>query len=369
MAKWYLEGFIDDRRDVWRTPISSYPFVVGRRAGVSLHLASPEISGRHAEMVTRDGWLWVRDLGSKNGTFINEQPLETETRVAAGDVLRFANREFRLVSALESTQGNTTQSITQTVALPSSMTPSNLARRLDLARQILENRNLVAFFQPIVRLDSGGTIAYEALARGLDGGDLVSPGELFELASALDKEADLSRAMRHQAVLDSGPLLPRPVIFVNTHPAEVKDGPGPLLDSLGELSRSAPHCDLVLEIHEAAVATPQLLRDLGRGLAELNIDLAFDDFGTGQARLLELVEVAPKYLKFDRAWISGVDQATDHRIELLSNLVSMVRALGVMTLAEGVETEGEAAVCRDLGFELAQGYHFGRPAESATFVD
>ncbi|MEM8993909.1 MAG: EAL domain-containing protein, partial [Acidobacteriota bacterium] len=185
---------------------------------------------------------------------------------------------------------------------------------------------------------------------------------------ALDREADLSRAMRQRAVQDSSPFEARPVIFVNTHPAEVKGGPGSLLESLAELSASAPHCDLVLEIHEAAVATPHLLRELGEGLSELNIDLAFDDFGTGQARLLELVEVAPRYLKFDRAWISGVDQATSHRIELLSNLVSMVRALGVLTLAEGVENEAEAAVCRDLGFELAQGYHFGRPAACSTFV-
>ncbi|MEO1085346.1 MAG: FHA domain-containing protein, partial [Acidobacteriota bacterium] len=235
MAKWYLEGFIDDRRDVWRTPISSYPFVVGRRAGVSLHLTSPEISGHHAELVTRDGLLWVRDLGSKNGSFVNEEPLEAETRLASGDVLRFANREFRLVSALESTQG-ATQSITQTVALPSSMTPANLARRLDQARRILDNQNLVAHFQPIVRLDDDATIAYEALARGVDDGNLVSPGELFELAAALDREADLSRAMRQRAIHDSGPFAARPVIFVNTHPAEVKGGPGSLLESLASLS-------------------------------------------------------------------------------------------------------------------------------------
>ncbi|MEM6796555.1 MAG: EAL domain-containing protein, partial [Acidobacteriota bacterium] len=335
-----------------------------RRHGSSLKLSSPEISGQHAELTSRDGFLWVRDLSSKNGSFLNEERIEMEVRLAAGDLLRFANREFRLVSAHESTQG--LGSVTQTVALPSSLTPSNLAKRLAVMREILEHQSLVAHFQPIVDFATGHIVAFEALGRGVHGDEMVSPGELFELASGLSREADLSRSMRRQAVIDGHAIDP-PVLFVNTHPAELVGGAQRLLTSLANLRRSAPDRRLVLEIHEAAVATPELLMEVGRGVVELEIELAFDDFGTGQARLLELVEVAPRYLKFDRAWISGIDRATPHRLEMLSRLVSMVKSLGVLTLAEGVENAEEAETCIQVGFELAQGYHFGRPSPAGSW--
>jgi EAL domain-containing protein (putative c-di-GMP-specific phosphodiesterase class I) len=94
--------------------------------------------------------------------------------------------------------------------------------------------------------------------------------------------------------------------------------------------------------------------------------LAYDDFGAGQARLNELVEAKPDFLKFDRKLICGLDSANTHRLQLVESLVHMSRQLGIVTLAEGVETAAEADVCRRLGFELMQGYYFGRPAEWAT---
>jgi EAL domain-containing protein (putative c-di-GMP-specific phosphodiesterase class I) len=208
-------------------------------------------------------------------------------------------------------------------------------------------------------------MGYEALGRGIgDDGERMPPNDLFELASALDREAELSDSMRDEAIRtfdsdmgEQSELL----LFVNTHPAELKEGVEPLLDSLERWVRKGLPCRLVLEIHEAAVASPTILRRLAEGLIELDIDLAFDDFGTGQARLLELVEVAPRFLKFDRAWVSGIDQAPPARRSMMERMVTLVRELGVATLAEGVETAAEAEVCRQMGFELGQGWFYGRP--------
>ena len=90
--------------------------------------------------------------------------------------------------------------------------------------------------------------------------------------------------------------------------------------------------------------------------------LAYDDFGAGQARLFELAEAPPHYLKFDRRFVTGLDHAPTSRQRLVASLVAAARELLVKTVAEGVETAEEGAACMRAGFSHAQGYHFGRPA-------
>jgi EAL domain-containing protein (putative c-di-GMP-specific phosphodiesterase class I) len=134
-----------------------------------------------------------------------------------------------------------------------------------------------------------------------------------------------------------------------------------LLESLEELRRLAPHLDLALEIHESALAQTQFIVWLRTKLSEINVGIAYDDFGAGQARLLELAEAPPHFLKFDRRFISGIDQAPASRRRLLASLVAAARELLVKTVAEGVETPAEADICAKVGFTHAQGYHFARP--------
>ena len=148
-------------------------------------------------------------------------------------------------------------------------------------------------------------------------------------------------------------------LFLNTHPSELAQ-PG-LIESVEALRELAPQLDLTLEIHESALAQPNVMARLRDRLAEMNVRLAFDDFGAGQARLLELAEAPPHYLKFDRRFVEGIDQAPASRRRLVASLVAAARELLAKTVAEGVETAAEAEVCRSLGFNLAQGYHFGRP--------
>jgi EAL domain-containing protein (putative c-di-GMP-specific phosphodiesterase class I) len=102
-------------------------------------------------------------------------------------------------------------------------------------------------------------------------------------------------------------------------------------------------------------------------LRELNIGLAYDDFGAGQTRLSELIEAPPDYLKFDISLIRNLDSASPERRRTLESLVNVALDLGVNPLAEGIETEGEAEVCRQLGFLTAQGFYFGRPAPLRQF--
>ena len=119
---------------------------------------------------------------------------------------------------------------------------------------------------------------------------------------------------------------------------------------------------LVLEIHEKSVTDPLRLQSLYSAMQDLDIGLAYDDFGAGQARLAELIEAHPDYVKFDISLIRKINTADEKRRRMTETLVRMVRDLDIRSLAEGIETAEEAEACKDVGFELAQGFYFGRPS-------
>ena len=104
---WYLEGFVDARLRTWRTLIRKFPLVVGRSSKVGLSLASDKVSNRHAELFARGSGLWIRDLGSTNGTFVNFHRLDGEVELREGDILSFADLGFRLSRYLEVNSGPT----------------------------------------------------------------------------------------------------------------------------------------------------------------------------------------------------------------------------------------------------------------------
>jgi EAL domain-containing protein (putative c-di-GMP-specific phosphodiesterase class I) len=97
-------------------------------------------------------------------------------------------------------------------------------------------------------------------------------------------------------------------------------------------------------------------------LKEIDVDVAYDDFGAGQSRLLELVKAPPTYLKFDRCLSQGLHEAPVHQQRLIRTLTDIARDFNTLSLGEGIETEEEAGICKDLGMAYGQGYFFGRPS-------
>ena len=93
----------------------------------------------------------------------------------------------------------------------------------------------------------------------------------------------------------------------------------------------------------------------------MNIGLAYDDFGAGQSRLRELVEVPPDFLKFDMGLIRDIDSAPQIKRNLVASLAETANEAGTTTLAEGVSTADELRCCVDMGIKLIQGFYFCRP--------
>lgn len=324
------------------------PFRIGRRPGSSLQLNSKTISGHHAELTIRDNQLWAEDLGSTNGTYVNGRKIEQRTALAEEDLLQFADIAFRVKQERRDTT---------TATMHEDMCDNALA--LVQFDRLMENRLVTPFFQPIVNLKRGTFIGYEVLARSSLFG-MESCAAMFDAAARLNMEVDLSRMLRWEGVREGLGLPNDAILFVNTHPSEIRvDG---LIDSMAAVRRLSSDVPLVLEVHEAAVTDPRQMQDLRNELKDLNVGLAYDDFGAGQTRLSELIEAPPDFLKFDISLIRGIDSASPEHQRTLHSLVQVALDLGVNPLAEGVETPAEADTCRSMGFLSAQGYHFGRPA-------
>jgi EAL domain-containing protein (putative c-di-GMP-specific phosphodiesterase class I) len=328
--------------------VAPTPFSVGRRPGSSLQINSKTVSGLHATLTIEGDELWVDDSGSTNGTYVNGQRIAGKVVLREEDLLQFADIAFRVRSTRRATTCHT---------MAGDM--CNQALALVQFDRLMQNRLVTPFYQPIVDMCTGRYIGFEVLARSRLYG-LETCQAMFDAASQLNMEVELSRMLRWEGVRMAMSLPLGSKIFLNTHPLEIqREG---LVDSMATARQLSMEMPLILEVHEAAVTDPAQMRELRSQLKDLNIGIAYDDFGAGQTRLTELIEAPPDYLKFDMSLIRGIDKASPERQRMLGSLVQIVIDLGVNPLAEGIETPEEADICRNLGFLTAQGYHFGRPA-------
>ncbi len=356
-SAWFFAGQVDGSEPAKHVPIHATPFKIGRRSHLPLTLPCESVSKEHAEIIERDNKLYVRDLGSTNGTFVNGERVEPdrEEHISEGDIIQFATVVFRVGSEAKRTESGTIAEDTCDRALA--------MMQFD---RLINDGAVVPFFQPIVTMtDTPEIIGFEALGRSRLFG-LQTPNEMFTTASKLNLEAELSRVLRTRG-LEIATKFPEELnLFVNTHPMELSEGA--LNDSLNEIRNAHPTRKLTLEIHEGAITSPVMIRELRAVLDDLDIRLAFDDFGAGQARLVELGEVRPDYLKFDIKLVEGIEKAAPSRQQVVAALVQMVNDLGTIPLAEGVEHEGTHKTLCQMGFKLGQGYFYGRPASVSKCI-
>ena len=337
-----------------RIAVTKQPFTVGRSTGSSLTISNSTVSGRHAELVLAGDRMLVKDCESTNGTLLNGQPINAVACVEDGDILHFGNAMYVVHRGVMPTRTATVSTDSEEEALA----------QVQFAT-LLDRPGVQPRYQPIVNLQSQEHIGYEVLSRSQFVG-LETPAKMFHVAAQRTSEAELSRVCRLEGVRGASGLNRERQLYLNTHPAELERPE--LLESVQILRREYPQQKLVLEVHESGVTSIDFLRNLRAALNELDIGLAYDDFGSGQARLMELIEVPPDVLKFDVRLVQGLPTASATHRSTVGSLIRIVRDLNVVPLAEGVETEAEAAICLELGFELAQGFLYGRGEPAGHWI-
>ncbi len=363
MANWYLEGFFGADGSLQQQSLRNLPQTLGRDPSLTFTIASPSVSRNHARIEERNGKIWVVDLGSRNGTYVNHESINHATPIDHGDVIHLGSTEVRLIDhqhgqhtpEAEVDNSNETKIITRSQL--SEQFPTGV-RELET---LIAQRSVNMVFQPIVVASNSQRCGYEVLGRGASADLPTSPLELFRIAESFNLEVGLSQLMRDVGVEVAIQHKLKGDLLINTHPSEMKS-PDTLLASIADLRNRFPNAPLTLEIHEQTVTgDSNLLGWIKRELESMNIKLAFDDFGVGQSRLMEMVEAKPDLIKFDRVLIENIDTADESRVNLLRHLKDLASELSIQTLAECVETEGEYQVCQTMGFDLYQGYYFCKP--------
>ena len=243
--------------------------------------------------------------------------------------------------------------------------------RIELERDLrlaLQRREFFLMYQPVVELDTGGVRSMEALLRWrLPSGQVVGPdafipaleesGQIVEVGTFVLNEA--CRMTRTWQVLG----LPT-AVSVNVSPRQFETDM--FVDEVHralELSGLDP-TSLILEMTETTLMRDSRESDVRlAALKHLGARLAIDDFGTGYSSLAYLQKFPVDIIKIDRAFISGavVDGPS---AALVHALVELGNALGLETVAEGIETADQLIRLQHEGCHAGQGFYFSRPLES-----
>ncbi len=358
---WFLETMAPDGSRL-SYGVESLPFRVGRDAINELVVPARGLSRRHAELIEDvSGRLRLIDLDSTNGTFVNRQRINGSCLLSANDVIHFGNAEFRLGTraADDSPSAQAFDPDRTQIVLAGKTLSENFVPFERQFMELLGGQGMSGAVQPIVDATDSHLVAYELLGRSTHPDLPQSPMHLFHLAAQLDREAELSKAFRDHGIRELAPRLKGTTLFVNTHPKETFEEQ--FMQALQRLRCTADAPNLVVEVHETAVMEVDRMRELAARLREIGVKFAYDDFGAGQARLNELGEVPAHFVKFDMGLIRGIHEASERKKRVVGDLVRLVLDLGSVPLAEGVEFEAEAEVCRQMGFQLIQGFLTGKP--------
>ncbi|CAN5384879.1 bifunctional diguanylate cyclase/phosphodiesterase [soil metagenome] len=236
---------------------------------------------------------------------------------------------------------------------------SALLQRLN---EILAHRQLTALFQPVIRMNSGEIAGYEGLIRGPSDSPLHSPMILFKVA----RDNNLSVAVEHlcrRVVLERFAELGLPgKLFLNVSPEcmlqpDVRHG-----ETLGYIDELGINPErVIIELTESQPTYDyELLRQAAMHYREMGFQIAIDDLGEGFSSLRLWSELRPEYVKIDMHFIQGINQ-DPVKLQFVRSIQEIAEKSGTMVIAEGIETQAQLLLIRDLGIAYGQGYHVARP--------
>lgn len=211
--------------------------------------------------------------------------------------------------------------------------------------------NLSTAFQPIVDLDSGAAVGFEALSRFPEHYG-PAPRKWFDIALRLGRSLSLEIATLERALAAAEAMPPGCFIAVNLSPLTAMD---PAAQEI-LLEHTRP---LVVEITEHEPFPDTLAHSL-KPLRNNNIRLAIDDAGAGFASFTQMLRVQPDIIKIDGTLTAGIDDDPVKRALVLA-VVRLAEELDAVSVAEAVEESAQARALQQLGVRLGQGYLFGRP--------
>jgi len=242
------------------------------------------------------------------------------------------------------------------------------ASRLSLEmrlRKAVETRQFLLHYLPRIDLPTRRIVGLEALIRWRDSDRrLVPPDEFIPALEETGLIDEVGRWAIEQAVSDirwwQTCGLETPRVSLNISPVQLRqtDFVGKVLAAAGGPLNAAAHIDL--EIKETAMQDIASVGDKLRQLRDLGVGIIMDDFGTGHSSLSQLVRLPVNLVKIDRSFVHAMDDSPA-ALAIISAIVGLAQSLGIVALAEGIQTEKAARDLQELGCQQGQGFYFGEP--------
>lgn len=238
------------------------------------------------------------------------------------------------------------------------------ALRVQTVAQVLSRKVLQAHYQPIAELKTGKIIGHESLIRGPIDSPLHFPDALFAAARVEGLTVALEQASLITGLRSWAQRKQDKRLFVNLSAQTLitmvdQMSLSGVMQALQELA-IAPSA-LVIEVteHEHVADLPRLIK-VGSDLRASGLRFALDDFGDGRSSLRLWAELRPEIVKIDKYFVRDV-HTNAVKVQTLKGLMRLAETFGTMLVAEGIETDAELKVVRDLGIDFGQGYFLGRP--------
>ncbi len=232
-------------------------------------------------------------------------------------------------------------------------------------RSALERNEFRMVYQPLVKAKDGQTVGFEALLRWDCGATPpIGPDRFIPIAEDTGLIDRIGRFALRTACTDAKDWPDLLTLSVNISAAQLRNPHFPEIVSSVLVETGVPAHRLMLEITETCIVNdPALARRVLTALRALGVRVALDDFGSGFASIGFLRQFTFDTLKIDRTLVIEAigDKAAS---AMLHSSVAVARALGIQTVAEGIETEAQALMMRAAGCDILQGWHFGREQSS-----
>jgi len=249
--------------------------------------------------------------------------------------------------------------------------------RLDIEtrlREAIELDHLSVYYQPQVDALSGQIVGAEALIRWIDPEQgFIPPGQFIPVAEQSGMISHIGQWVLQQVCqqgvlwLEEGYSPLRLAVNLSAYQIRHTDVVSMVESVLLETGYPATH--LELELTESALMSreDEAERVLSK-LRELGVSLAIDDFGTGYSSLAYLKRFSLDFLKIDKSFVDDIAEGGGDR-EIAATIVAISHTLGLRTIAEGVETEEQLAVLRELGCDIYQGYLTSAAVDADSFAE
>jgi diguanylate cyclase (GGDEF)-like protein len=230
---------------------------------------------------------------------------------------------------------------------------------------------LVFAFQPIVNARSGSLYAVEGLVRGTEGLGYGAIPDMFDHAHQERRLRALETSLTHQAMeaFAGLPFREGLRLFLNLDTRVLDEPPHHVRWLTNSLLAHGLSPDLfTVELTERYVPTTEMALEQAVGeLRAQNIRVALDDFGQGVSGLKICFDLHPDMIKIDRYFLQGANTDPRRRV-VMASIIAMAHGLGIIVIAEGVETSEELRVCQELGVDLVQGFFVARPSTNPADI-